>query len=62
MQEQEAIKFNVTLPRLATDAFYVGVSLWEFLMTIMESGEEMLSGIHTHIQEETWVSLEEQLL
>ena len=26
-QEQEAIKFNVTLPRLATDAFYVGVSL-----------------------------------
>lgn len=24
VQEQEAIKFNVTLPGLATDAFYVG--------------------------------------
>ena len=52
-QEQEAIKFNVTLPRLATDAFYVGVSLWEFLTTVRESGEGMLFQLthtrtHTH--------------
>ncbi len=46
-QEQEAIKFNVTLSRLATDAFYVGASLWVFLTTVMESGEGMLFSGHT---------------